>query len=77
MCCALKSTSEGKGERRRVCRCKKELANDQSHTVCVAAMEVNCVCVSGCIQSTYSVKKHFLNRSKQNKKGINIPEFLQ
>jgi hypothetical protein len=36
MCCALKSTSEGKGERRRAYRCKKELSNEQrDHAVCV------------------------------------------
>jgi hypothetical protein len=34
MCCAFKSTTKGKGERRRVCRCEKEYN--------VAAMEVNC-----------------------------------
>uniref|UniRef100_A0A8C8M6Q7 SMB domain-containing protein n=1 Tax=Oncorhynchus tshawytscha TaxID=74940 RepID=A0A8C8M6Q7_ONCTS len=36
-------------------------------------MKVNCV-YAGCIHSTNSVEKRFLNGSKQNETGMNIPE---
>ena len=58
MCCALKSTSEGKGERRRPHRCEKEYN--------VAAMKVNCV-VNNSVE-----KKSFLNGMKQGLTYLNL-----
>ena len=71
---------KGKGERRRAHRCEKELYNSQrDHAVCMWLLWKWTVfeCDQGCIHTGDSVEKCFLNRSKRNKTGINIPEFVQ
>ena len=73
MCCALKSTSEGKGERRRGLRCEKEY---NKLFVCGYESELF-VCDQRRMHSANSVEKRVLNGRKLNYSGINIPEFIQ
>jgi hypothetical protein len=59
----------GKGERRRARRCEKE-----NNELFICGYESELFAYN---HSADSVEKHFLNRSKRNKTGLNIPELVR